>query len=92
LKGLIFETPAMVVENFHLSFTESSFKRNSLDISLDLGKRHPKVDLRGQVEWYEKRVSGGVEMFIVSVAFLDPSADDLDTLRQFIQGSRLLKR
>jgi hypothetical protein len=85
LMGLVFETQEMEKEAFHLSFTDSTYGRNSLEIALDLGKRFHKVELLGQVEWYERRSTATGHSFIVGVSFLDVPPDALTVLRDFLQ-------
>lgn len=92
LQGLIFESPKMEVEGFHLSFTETTYGRNSLEISLDLGKRFGTIEVMGQVEWYERRTSYGGHAFIVGIGFIDVQADALAVLRDFLQQNRALAR
>ncbi len=89
LVGLVFETPSIEAEGFHLSFTEASFSRNSMEIHLDLGKKYARTELLAQVEWYERR---SPDAFIVGVNFIDIPADALDTLRNFIKHARLAGR
>ena len=86
LVGLVFETPQIEVESFHLSFTEASFSRNAIEIHLDLGKKYDKVELLAQVEWYERR---SPDAFIVGVNFVDIPADALEALRELLKKVRL---
>ncbi len=92
LMGLVFETQAMEADGFHLSFTESAFGRNSLEITLDLGKKFGGVELLGQVEWYERRATAIGYNFIVGVSFIDVQTDELTALRDFLQQAHSLKR
>jgi len=70
---------------FHLSFTESSYGRNSLEIILDLGKKFGEIEVLGQVDWYEKRSTPVGDCFIVGVGFVDVQADEISALREFLQ-------
>lgn len=88
LQGLIFEAPSMEAEGYHLSFTETTYGRNSLEITLDLGKRFGVIEVIGQVEWYERRTTVMGTSFIVGVNFIDVQADALAVLREFLQQSR----
>lgn len=88
LVGLSFETPHIEVEDFHLSFTEASYGRNSLEIVLDLGKRLGEVDLLGQVEWYESRQTQAGQYFIVGVGFIDVQADVMAAMREFLKHAQ----
>lgn len=87
LAGLVFESKDVVKDGFHLSFTESSFGRNSLEISLDLGKKFRVIEVMGEVECYELRTSAAGETFIVGITFVDIEADDLALLREFLSQS-----
>ena len=84
LAGLVFESKEVVKDGFHLSFTESSFGRNFLEISLDLGKKFRVIEVMGEVECYELRSSAAGETFIVGITFMDIQADDLAALREFL--------
>lgn len=84
LAGLVFESKDMVKEGFHLSFTEDSFGRNSLEIALDLGKKFRVIEVLGEVECYELRSTASGETFIVGITFMDIQADDLALLREFL--------
>lgn len=88
ITGLVFESATIVVDGFHLSFTESSFGRNSLEIKLDLGTNFGLIEALGQVEYYEKRVTGGREVFLVGVEFIDMPADAQQTLREYLSLRR----
>ena len=92
LTGLVFECQSMEADGFHLSFTESAYGRNSLEISLDLGKKFGEIELLGQVEWYERRAKAIGYNFVVGVSFIDVQADELTALRDFIQQAQALKR
>jgi hypothetical protein len=84
------------VDGLHLSFTEQSFGRNFLEVSLELGstgkKKFQPVELIGQVEWYERRSTVAGHAFIVGVGFVDPQADAMIILREFLQTAHLLAR
>jgi hypothetical protein len=82
LTGLIFDTPRMVVDGFHLSFTEYSFARNSLELILDLGKAFGTVDALAQVEWYERQTA---DVFSVGVEFGEMHTDARNAIRRFIE-------
>ncbi|HMK34737.1 MAG TPA: hypothetical protein VK463_06705 [Desulfomonilaceae bacterium] len=88
LQGLIFESPRMEADGYHLSFTETTYGRNCLEMKLDLGKRFGTVEVIGQVEWYERRTTLHGISFIVGVNFVDIQADALSVLREFLQQSR----
>lgn len=90
LMGLIFETSHMEVDGFHLSFTESTYGRNSLEISLDLGKKYGTLDLVAQVDWYERRPTALGYAFSVGVSFMDVPTDIMATLREYLQVQRQL--
>jgi hypothetical protein len=92
LMGLVFESPAMEHEGFHLSFTDTTYGRNSLEMVLDLGKKFQRVEIMGQVEWYERRSTAAGHCFIVGVGFIDVPADALQTLREYIQQAHILAR
>lgn len=85
--GLIFHARSMVMGGLHLSFTEASFSRNLMEISLELARRAKPIELLGQVEWYERRAG---EDFIVGVSFLDLSGETFEILREFVYRSRHL--
>jgi hypothetical protein len=91
LIGLVFETTKMEVDGYHLSFTESTYGRNSLEITLDLGKRFGNVELIGQVDWYERRPTPMGYTFVIGVTFIDIPADALSLLRDFLQQNRSLR-
>jgi hypothetical protein len=84
LTGLSFETESIHYDALHLSFTESAYGRNSLEIKLDLGKKLGEIEVLGQVEWYERRVTAMGHTFIVGVSFIDLQADEVATLREFL--------
>jgi hypothetical protein len=88
LMGLVFETDKMEIEGFHLSFTEVTYGRNSLVIFLDLGKRFGPIEIVGQVDWYEKRVTHLGSSFIVGIGFIDVQADATNVLREFLIQNR----
>jgi hypothetical protein len=90
LQGLIFETPNMEADSYHLSFTESTYGRNSLEISLDLGKRFGTIELAAQVDWYERRATALGHCFSVGVSFLDVPTDVMAILREYLQIQRSL--
>jgi hypothetical protein len=92
LMGLVFESQEMEHEGFHLSFTDTTYGRNSMEIVLDLGKKFQKVEVMGQVEWYERRSTAAGHCFIVGVGFIDLPADTLQTLREYIQQAHQLAR
>jgi len=92
LMGLVFEAQSMEADGFHLSFTESAYGRNSLEITLDLGKKFGEVELLGQVEWYERRATAIGFNFVVGVSFIDVQADELTALRDFLHQINALKR
>ena len=87
LAGLVFESKEVVKDGFHLSFTESSFGRNSLEITLDLGKKFRVIEVMAEVECYELRSSAAGETFIIGITFMDIQADDLAVLREFLSQS-----
>ncbi|MBI4963888.1 MAG: hypothetical protein HY913_11480 [Desulfomonile tiedjei] len=88
LMGLVFETSDMEKDGLHLSFADSTYGRNSLEIKLDLGKKFRTVEVVGQVEWYERRSTAMGHAFIVGVGFLDVAADVLSLLRDYLQQVR----
>ncbi|MBI5249208.1 MAG: hypothetical protein HY912_06915 [Desulfomonile tiedjei] len=90
LQGLIFETPAMAVDDYHLSFTESTYGRNALEISLDLGKKYGTIELVAQVDWYERRSTALGHCFSVGVSFIDLPSDIMGILRDYLQVQRSL--
>ena len=92
LVGLIFETSSMNQDGFHLSFTESTFGRNSLEITLDLGKKLGEIEVLGQVDYYERRSTTEGHSFIVGVGFIDVQADELALLREFLHQFHGLSR
>jgi len=92
LVGLVFESPSMEVGGFHLSFTESAYGRNSLEITLDLGKKLGSVELLGQVEWYERRATLIGHSFMVGIAFIDVQADELTALREYLVQMHALRK
>ncbi len=91
LTGMVFETTKMEIDAYHLSFTESTYGRNSLDIKMDLGKRFGNVELIGQVDWYERRPTPVGYTFVIGVSFIDVQADALAMLRDFLQQNRALR-
>jgi hypothetical protein len=92
LQGLIFETPEMEVDSYHLSFTESTYGRNSLEISLDLGKRFGTIELVAQVDWYERRSTHLGHCFSVGVSFIDVPTDIMGILREYLIIQRSLSQ
>lgn len=88
LAGLTFESPDMVVGGFHLSFCDSTFGRNSLEIVLDLGKKFDAVEVLGEVDFYERRSGPTGSSFLVGVVFTDIPADSLAVLRDFLRQSQ----
>jgi hypothetical protein len=92
LVGLVFETPTMEKDGFHLSFTESTYGRNSLELLLELGKQFDTLEILGQVEWYESRMTMEADFFIVGVSFLDLTADAMDVLRNFLRHAQSLSQ
>lgn len=92
LQGLIFETPSMEADQFHLSFTESTYGRNSLEISLDLGKKYGTIELVAQVDWYERRPTALGHSFSVGVTFLEVPADIMGILREYLALQRTLSK
>lgn len=92
LVGLAFETTTMEVDGFHLSFTESTYGRNSLEITLDLGKKLGEIEILGQVDHYERRATALGHSFIVGVSFIDIQADELAALREFLNQFHGLSR
>lgn len=88
LMGLVFESPEMEKDGLHLSFTDSTYGRNSLEIMLDLGKKFRTIELVGQVEWYERRSTAMGHAFIIGVGFIDVAADVLSVLRDYLQQTR----
>ena len=92
LQGLIFETPSMEVDAYHLSFTESTYGRNALEISLDLGKKFGTIELVAQVDWYERRPTPIGHCFSVGVSFIDLPADIMGILREYLQIQRQLNQ
>lgn len=88
LQGLIFEAPSVEQGGFHISFTETTYGRNSLEISLDLGKRFGIIEAIGQVEWYERRSTVFGTTFIIGVNFIDVQTDAMTVLREFLQQNR----
>jgi hypothetical protein len=85
LTGLTFDTESIEYDGLHLSFTESAYGRNSLEINLDLGKKIGEINVFGQVEWYERRTTVTGHMFVVGVSFIDVQADETSALREFVQ-------
>ncbi|MGO9121612.1 MAG: hypothetical protein ACLQPD_28880 [Desulfomonilaceae bacterium] len=85
LMGLVFESPTMEPEGFHLSFTPTSFSQNLLEITLNLGKKFPPIEVLGQVDWNEKRSTVQGHSFLIGVSFIDLQPDALVVLRQFLQ-------
>jgi len=92
LTGMVFEATEMERDGFHLSFTDTTYGRNSLEITMDLGKKFQKVEVIGQVEWYERRSTAVGHSFIIGVAFIDLPADSLQILRDYIQQAHLVGR
>jgi hypothetical protein len=89
LGGLVFESKEMVRDGLHLSFTESSFGRNTMEITLDLGKKFRAIEILGEVDCYELRSSSAAgETFLVGISFTDIQADDLAVLREFLGETR----
>jgi hypothetical protein len=88
LQGLAFDSPRVDIDGFHLSFTEASYGRNSLEIKLDLGKRFGEVEVVGQVEWYERRMTAAGPGFSVGVGFTNMTADATAILREYLQAGR----
>jgi hypothetical protein len=86
--GLVFESQEMEKEGLHLSFTDSTYGRNSLEITLDLGKKFRNLELVGQVEWYERRSTAMGHAFIIGVGFIDVAPDVLSVLREYLQQTR----
>jgi hypothetical protein len=85
LMGLVFQWPSMEAGGFHLSFTPGSFSQNLLEVTLDLGKKFPPIEVLGQVDWYEKRSTARGHSFLIGVSFIDLQPDALVVLRQFLQ-------
>ncbi|MFH1115865.1 MAG: hypothetical protein V1792_18295 [Pseudomonadota bacterium] len=92
LVGLSFDTSSMDQDGFHLSFTETTFGRNSLEITLDLGKKLGEIEVLGQVDYYERRSTIEGHSFIVGVGFIDVQADELALLREFLHQFHLMGR
>ncbi len=92
LVGLTFDTSSMDQDGFHLSFTETTFGRNSLEITLDLGKKLGEIEVLGQVDHYERRSTTEGHSFIVGVGFIDVQADELAILREFLHQFHGLSR
>lgn len=92
LMGLVFEAPEMERDGFHLSFTDTTYGRNSLEITLDLGKKFQNIEVMGQVEWYERRSTTAGYSFIIGVGFLDVPADAQQILREYLQQAHLIGR
>ncbi|MBM3298414.1 MAG: hypothetical protein FJY85_00495 [Deltaproteobacteria bacterium] len=88
LTGLTFETESIHYDGLHLSFTESAYGRNSLEIKLDLGKKIGEISVIGQVSWYERRATATRHTFIVGVSFIDVQADEMVALREFLQQAQ----
>jgi hypothetical protein len=88
LQGLIFEAPTVEQGGFHISFTETTYGRNSLEITMDLGRRYGTIEAVGQVEWYERRSTVFGTSFIIGVNFIDVQTDALAVLREFLQHNR----
>jgi hypothetical protein len=89
LTGMVFEPETMEMDGFHLSFAASGFGRNSLDITLELGKKYGSIEIFGEVEWYEKRVTQSREVFIVGVGFADIQADSMTVFRDYLRQTGL---
>lgn len=92
LQGMVFEVSDIEVDGFHISFTESSFGRNYLEIVLDVGKRWPSVPLTGQVEWYERRATPQGYIFMIGISFVDIQADAQAVLREYLKSVYGLKQ
>lgn len=92
LNGLVFEIPWVEVGGLHISFTEASFGRNCLEISLELGRKWRTLELVGQVEWYEARPTRWGHVFIVGVSFVDVQPDALVLLKEFLRTLQSLQR
>ncbi len=88
LNGLIFDSISMDYDGFHLSFTESSYGRNFLEVTLDLGKRFGPIEFLGQVDWYERRPTPTGYVFSVGLSYVDVQADALAIIREFIQQAK----
>jgi hypothetical protein len=88
LQGLIFESPSVEIGGFHISFTETTYGRNSMEILMDLGRRYGTIEAIGQVEWYERRSTVFGTSFIIGVTFIDVQADAMTLLREFLQHNR----
>ncbi len=91
LTGLVFESQKMDISGFHLSFTESTYGRNSLELVIDFGKRFGNMEVVGQVDWYERKNTLLGHAFTVGVTFIDVQADALALLRQFLKQNRTLR-
>lgn len=85
--GLVFGVDTMEKDGFHLSFTENSYARNMLEISLDLGTKFRTLELMAQVDWYERRLTSDGDNFMVGISFLDPTADAMEVLKEFLRSS-----
>lgn len=92
LLGLVFEAPEVETEGLHISFTESTYGRNSLEMVLDLGKRFGDIEIVGQVDWYERRPTAIGYSFSVGVSFMDMPAATRTILRDFLQQTKSLAR
>ena len=92
LVGFVFDTQAMEYDGLHISFTEGSYARNMLEISLDLGKGFADLELLGQVEWYERRSTAVGDTYIAGVSFIDMTADVMGVMREFLQRAQLASR
>jgi hypothetical protein len=92
LMGLVFEVPEMEKDGYHLSFTDTTYGRNSLEMILDLGKKFQNVEVMGQVEWYERRSTTSGHAFTVGVGFIDVPADSQQVLREYLQQAHGLAR
>ncbi|MEW6347935.1 MAG: hypothetical protein AB1646_02640 [Thermodesulfobacteriota bacterium] len=86
LSGLVFRSPKMTVDSLHLSFADAAYGRNVLEIVLSLGGRFERVQLLGQVEWYEKHSTAHEDSFMVGIGFVDMQADAGATLRDFLHS------
>ncbi len=92
LVGFVFDTTAMECDGLHISISEGSYARNSLEIQMDLGTGFAVLELLGQVEWYERRSSVMGDTYIVGVSFVDIAADALGVIRDFLQRAQLASR
>ncbi len=86
LSGLVFRSPKMMVDSLHLSFADGAYGRNMIEMVLSLGGKFEKVQLLGQVEWYEKHTTAQEDSFMVGIGFVDIQADAGATLREYLQS------